>query len=142
MRGSMFRASLVLVSIFAVGVVAGVFLERLHSVSDSVTRSKPGADLGFSGAAVHAAAMSSLERALQLDREQVGQIHKVFEKHQGAVQESWEHLRPSLGIAMEKVHREVADLLNAEQRQAFHDWLEMHGGGVHQRHHGPSGDER
>ncbi len=129
MKGSVVRAALVLVSIFAVGVVAGVFLERLHSISDSVAGSPTVPDLGLSGAAVHAAAMSSLEDSLHLDPEQLDHIHQVFEKHQSVVQQSWESMRPSLSIAMEKVHREVADLLSAEQRQAFHDWLTRHGAG-------------
>lgn len=127
------RAAVALLCTFSVGLVAGAFLERLHTVSGSVPESVSGLHREsnapmISGAALHDAAMASLEEALHLESHQMAEIHGVFQKHQRIVQRSWETMRPSLDIAMQKVHHEVAELLTPEQQTAFTDWLEQHGG--------------
>jgi Spy/CpxP family protein refolding chaperone len=107
--GPRLRAGLALASVFTLGVLAGVALERYRS--------------GRGSEVEHEAVMTELVEELELDPVQVERIHAVFAKHREVVQQSWEELRPEVQSAMRDVHFEIAELLTPEQRRRFHEWL-------------------
>lgn len=109
-------AGIVLLFVFVLGALAGVFVERHHY--HSVARSG-----GPSAAEVHEAAMAEMNEALGLDEEQIEQIHAVLARHQQLVQRTWEQVRPEVQNAMREVHIEIAELLRPEQRERYHEWL-------------------
>ena len=109
-------AGVVLLFVFVLGALAGVFVERHHY--HSVSRSG-----GLSAEEVHAVAMAEMQEALGLDEEQIEQIHAVLARHQQVVQHAWEQLRPQVQGAMREVHLEIAELLRPEQRERYHEWL-------------------
>ena len=114
MSSQRLRAVVVLLFVFALGGLTGVFLDRHHFVPSP---------LELSAEALHNAAMSELQMALNLDDDQMAQIHAVLARHQDEVQTAWEALRPEVLSAMQNVHVEIADLLRPEQRDLYHVWL-------------------
>ena len=114
MMGPRARAGAVLLFIFALGVLAGIAYERHHAARPLVT---------MSAADEHEAAMAELQELLDLDEDQVVQIHAILAERQQMVQNMWEQLRPEVQNAMRQVHIDIADLLRANQREHFHDWL-------------------
>jgi len=114
MMGPRVRAGAVLLFIFALGLLAGIAYERHHAARPLAT---------MSAADEHEAAMAELQELLDLDEDQVAQIHKILAERQQTVQHMWEQLRPEVQNAMRQVHIDIADLLRPNQRERFHDWL-------------------
>ena len=114
MSSQRLRAVVVLLFVFALGGLTGVFIDRHHFAP---------APVELSAEAVHNEAMSELQTALTLDDDQVAQIHAVLARHQEEVQKAWEALRPEVQSAMQHVHVEIADLLRPAQRDLYHEWL-------------------
>jgi hypothetical protein len=109
-------AGVVLLLVFGLGALAGVFVERHHY--HSVVRSG-----GPSAREVHEAAMAEMHETLGLDDDQIEQIHAVLARHQQLVQRTWEQVRPEVQNVMREVHIEIAELLRPEQREHYHEWL-------------------
>ena len=114
LMGPRVRAGAVLLFIFALGVLAGVAYERHHAARPLAT---------MSAADEHEAAMAELQELLELDEEQLAQIHKILAERQQMVQHKWEQLRPEVQDAMRQVHIDIAELLHPNQRERFHEWL-------------------
>jgi len=114
MMGPRVRAGGVLLFIFALGVLAGVAYER-HFVARPL--------LTMSAADEHEAAITELRELLDLDEEQVAQIHRILAERQQLVQRKWEELRPEVQNAMRQVHTDIGELLHPDQRGRFHEWL-------------------
>lgn len=123
---------------FVVGLVCGLWIGPWIAGSRSVVMGSPSGEAEVSASARmstpvdfssdaarahHEAALQDLREAVGLDDAQVAQVHAVFARHQGAVQDAWQAVQPQIEIAMETVHREIADLLRPEQRGRYHDWL-------------------
>ena len=108
------RATAVLASVFALGVIAGMAIE---------THWAPHSPYGVSATAEHEAAMAELRELLELDDQQVAEIEGVIAQHQRTVELHWEQLRPEVQSAMRNVHQEISELLTDEQRRRFHRWL-------------------
>ncbi len=108
------RAGLVLLFVFTAGGVAGMAVERHHSIQ------LHGA---LSAADEHEAALTDLRQALDLDERQTEQIHAIMAERQQIVQSMWEQLRPEVQSAMRDVHTEIAALLRPDQQARFHDWI-------------------
>lgn len=115
MTGQRVLAGLVLMSVFSLGALVGVFIDRHHTLPH------PGA---VSPDEVHEAAIAELRDEIGLDEEQIRQIHAIMASRQQLVQRVWEQLRPELTAAMHDVHTEIAELLRPEQRERFRAWLE------------------
>lgn len=114
MMGPRVRAGAVLLFIFALGVLAGIAYERHLAAHPPAT---------MSAADEHEAAMAELQELLELDEDQVTQIHEILAERQQMVQRKWEQLRPEVQGAMRQVHIDIAELLHPNQRKRFHDWL-------------------
>lgn len=115
MTGPSLRAGLALAAVFAAGLLTGMFVERHHG----------GASLHPDTAQESAAAMAELREHLELDDEQIEQIHRLLADNQQVVDRMWEQLRPEVQEAMRQVHFEIAELLRPEQRERFHEWLKQ-----------------
>ena len=114
MIGQRVVAWVVLLLVFALGALTGIFVERHHSVAPSRE---------LSAEEVHEAAMAEMQEVLGLDEQQIEQIHAVLADHQQLVQRAWEQLRPEVQAAMREVHLEIAGLLRPDQIERYHDWL-------------------
>ena len=123
---------------FALGLVCGLWIGQSgaghgNPVGEAVevgsTRdpdggtTQPGSVIPGQEAAHHEAALRDLRQSVGLDDEQMQRVHEIFARNQGVVRAAWRAVQPEIEIAMEKVHREVADLLEPEQRRRYHDWL-------------------
>lgn len=117
MTGPRIRAAIALLAVFALGVVAGIWFERHHSASG------PWPMTPMTAAEQHRAAMAELREVLDLDDEQVEQIHAILAERQEVVEKMWELLRPEVQREMRDVHEEIVEILRPEQRERFHDWL-------------------
>jgi hypothetical protein len=114
MMGPRVRAGVVLLFVFALGVLIGTAFERHRSAPPLAT---------MSAAEEHEAAMVELREVVGLDDEQVAQVHAILAERQQIVQQTWEQFRPEVQAAMRQVHIEIAKLLRPDQRERFHDWL-------------------
>lgn len=112
--GTKLRAGLVLLFVFSAGVLSGILFEHWRADQPS---------LGVSPLEAHQAAMAELKETLQLDDEQTAQIHSILAENHQAVQRLWQQFRPQVHEAMQRVHLEIAELLNSDQRQRYHEWL-------------------
>jgi len=109
-------AGLVLASVFVLGAVVGVAIDRHHYLTLAPAE--------ISAEEMHAAAMAELRDEIGLDDEQIERVHAILASRQELVQELWEQLRPELQAAMQDVHEEIAELLRPEQLGRFHEWLQ------------------
>ncbi|TDI45425.1 MAG: hypothetical protein E2P02_07340 [Acidobacteria bacterium] len=75
----------------------------------------------MSAADEHEAAITELRELLELDEEQVAQIHRILAERQQFVQRTWEQLRPEVQNAMRQVHSDIGELLHPDQRGRFHE---------------------
>jgi len=118
MIGPRVRAGAVLLCVFAAGALAGTAVERhqLGRVAASVSLLGEGE-----------VAITELRAFLDLDDEQVAQIHAILADNQHTVQLMWEQFRPEVQAAMREVHMEIAALLRPDQAERFHNWILRHG---------------
>lgn len=115
MIGPRLRAGAVLASVFTLGVLTGVALERHHHVS------RP--SLHDDASSLHEETMAELKEVVGLDDAQVAEIETIMDKHRDMVQLAWQSLRPEVQRAMQALHVEIAETLRPEQRARFHEWL-------------------
>lgn len=108
------RAAVVVSTVFAAGFLTGMVFERHDAVP---------ATAAMSPAEEHDAAMDELQELLELDSEQVAQIHAILVDRQKLVETMWEQFRPEVQTAMRQVHVDIANLLRPDQRERFHEWL-------------------
>jgi len=112
-------AAVVLVSVFALGAVAGI---AVHGHLGAPLHGAPH-ETPTSAAELHEAAMRELRVQLELTDEQIAAINAIVARRQETVQRTWEQLRPEVQEAMRDVHEEIAALLNPDQAARFHEWL-------------------
>jgi hypothetical protein len=120
MIGPRLRAAAVLLVVFAVGSFAGTAFERHHIVRVAESVSLLGEN---------EVAMTELSEFLDLDDEQVAQVHAVLAENQHVVQLMWEEFRPEVQAAMREVHMDIAAVLRPDQAERFHAWILRHGSG-------------
>ena len=115
MMGQKLMATVVLVSVFSLGAVTGIFFDRHHAIS---------LDHSLSPGELHEAAMAEMVDVLRLDDQQLERIHNILMDRQELVQRAWERMRPQVSEAMAEVHAEIAEVLTPEQVVRYHEWLE------------------
>ena len=67
--------------------------------------------------------MGALQEFLDLDEQQMEQVHTILADRQDLVQRAWERVRPEVQDAMLEVHEEIAEILRPDQRARYHEWL-------------------
>ncbi len=114
------------VSILAVGVVLGIFLDRVVLQSSDMPSELESESTGLD--ATHEAFLGELSVDLGLTEVQVRQVHEILSRHQTSVNEAWTAVHSLLEAAIDSVTTEIEAVLDSTQREGLHDWLlERHG---------------
>ena len=114
------------VSILAIGIVVGVFLDRVILHTPDQALQPPTAAIALD--ASHEDFLRELHADLGLSEEQAGHVQEILSRHQAAVNEAWTVVHSRLGAAIDSVTAEIEALLDSEQRAGLHEWLmERHG---------------
>lgn len=113
-------------SILIMGVVAGVALDRVvliprHAMASSVARP-------LATPMDHEEVLAELGVELGLTDDQARQVHAIFARHQPTVDRAWETARAALLEAIAGATAEIDLVLNADQRERMHEWLELRHG--------------
>lgn len=109
------RAILAVTSLLVLGVVLGIAFERVLF--------KPAVSAADEPLNAQADMVVSLRAELDLEPAQVSQIEAILARHQAAVTDAWQTIRPRLRVAMDTVRSEIEAVLTSEQRERFRVWL-------------------
>ncbi len=109
------RAVMAATSLLILGGVLGIALERVLLTPD-VGAADESQD-------AQAEMVTSLQRELDLDPQQVAELEAVLARQQAAVTNAWEAIRPRLRAAMDTTRSDIEALLRPEQRERFRLWL-------------------
>jgi hypothetical protein len=120
------HATLGAISIFVIGVVVGVLIDRVvtrHStVAMELHAQQSAVDAGHEGF------LADLQNDLGLSADQASQVHEILNRHQEAVSDAWLAVHSRLEAAIDSVTSEIEQVLDADQRTALHEWLmQRHG---------------
>ncbi len=115
-------------SILVMGVVAGVALDRVVLIPRHAMSSPVGRPLATP--MDHEEVLAELVSELDLTDEQAGQVHGIFARHQPTVDRAWETARSALLAAIASATAEIDRILDADQRERMHEWLEVRHGGA------------
>lgn len=113
------------ISILAIGVVAGVLIDRalLHP-SELSAHTEPAATID----ATHDSFFHEMRADLGLNDQQARQVQEIFTRHQAAVNDAWSEVHTRLDAAIDSVTTEIEAILDQEQRADLHQWLvDKHG---------------
>lgn len=120
------HAALGAISILAIGIVTGVWLDRTilhpqavlaHSTQAATALDEP-----------HEEFLEDMRVDLGFTDEQARQVHEIMSRHQAAVNETWVAVHERLDAAIDSVTAEIEAILDSSQRSALHQWLiERHG---------------
>lgn len=114
------------VSILAIGVVVGVWLDRVVLHPNALAADTSSAALALD--ASHEGFLRELHADLGLTEEQAGRVQEILIRHQKAVNEAWLVVHSRLDATTDSVTAEIEAVLDSEQRVALHEWLmERHG---------------
>ena len=108
------RLAVAAVSIFVLGAVAGVVVDRWHRAS-----SGGGPDHGVRHTMEAERALEHLRSELHLDDAQVSTLDSVVREHQVYVDRVWAEARPEIQEAVDSVHAYIESILRPDQREAF-----------------------
>jgi len=114
------------VSILAIGVVVGIWLDRvvLHPTALAADTSPAAVALD----ANHEGFLQGLRDELGLTEAQASQIRQIMSRNQTAVDDAWSAVHFRLEAAIDSVTAEIEVILDPEQREGLHEWLmERHG---------------
>jgi len=114
------------VSILAIGVVLGIWLDRVVLHPSALAADTSSAALSLQ--ASHEGFLQGLRTDLGLTEEQAGQIRQIMSRHQTAVNDAWSAVHSRLEAAIDSVTAEIEVILDPGQRAGLHEWLmERHG---------------
>ncbi len=120
------HATLGAISIFVIGVVVGVLFDRVV-----IGHANGAMDLHTQQSAVdasHEGFMTDLRHDLGLSADQANRVHEILNRHQEAVSAAWLAVHARLEAAIDSVTSEIEQVLDADQREALHEWLmQRHG---------------
>lgn len=111
-------ALVVVVAVFATGFVAGIVGDRAHLLREGRILPKEG--MRFASARV----VRVMDRELDLSDEQRVKIENILSRREVRIDAVWAELRPKVREEIDGSNREIADVLNAEQRKGFELVLE------------------
>lgn len=120
------RALLASLSIFLLGAVAGVVLDRtmlIPAPADAVA-----ASVRRGGPRDHDDVLAELRTELSLSAEQSARVQEIFAGHHGEMEVAWAEVRANLQRAMGNATSEIEAVLDSSQIERLHAWLaERHG---------------
>lgn len=116
------RALLASLSIFLLGAVAGVVLDRTMLIPAH-------ADAGAAGVPRHHdEVLAELRAELVLSAEQSARVQEIFAAHHGEMEVAWAEVHANLRRATQQATSEIEAVLDSAQIERLHAWLaERHG---------------
>ncbi len=119
------RVLLAVLSIFVIGAVAGVALDRTMLIPAHADAAVAGAR---HGARHHDEVLAELRAELGLSAEQSRRVQEIFVAHQGEIEAAWTQVHANLQRAMQQATTEIETVLDSAQVERLHAWLaERHG---------------
>jgi hypothetical protein len=120
------RAVLAGLSIFLIGAVAGVVLDRALLTPANSHASVTGAERRVHRD--HDEVLADLSARLGLTSEQSARVREIFSEHQAEIDSAWAQVHRNLEGAFDDVTTDIEGMLDADQIQRLHAWLaERHG---------------
>lgn len=71
-----------------------------------------------------------LETEVRLDSAQRREISSILARHQAGIDSAWRHLQPNIKATLDSSLREIAAVLDAQQRETFRRMVARHHPGV------------
>ncbi len=105
-------------SLVIVGVALGVAADRIILAHHAPETNIPAGD--------DHAAVVAFRHVLELDDDQLAEIHRILIRNQASVDEAWQSLRVGMSEGIANAHDEIRALLTEEQLGLFEDWLDRH----------------
>lgn len=115
------RALLAALSIFLLGAVTGVVLDRTMLVPAHANAAAAGVRHG--GPRDHAEVLAELRAELGLSAEQAARIEEIFAARHGEIEEAWRVVHANLQRAMREATTEIEAVLDSAQIERLHAWL-------------------
>jgi len=120
------RALLAVLSIFVIGAVAGVALDRTMLIPAHADAAAAGFRRGVPRH--HDEVLAELRAELGLSAEQSRRVQEIFAAHQGEIEAAWAQVHANLQRAMQETTIEIETVLDSAQVERLHGWLaERHG---------------
>jgi len=120
------RALVAALSIFVIGAVAGVALDRAMLIPAHADAAAARAQGGVPRH--HEDVLAELRAELGLSAEQSRRVQEIFAAHQGEIEAAWAQVHADLQRAMQETTAEIATVLDSAQVERLHAWLaERHG---------------
>lgn len=115
------RTILALLSIFLIGGVAGVALDRTllipHHAGAAVTHARHGV------VQHHNEVFAELSAELELSADQSARVREIFAAHQGDIETAWSQIHANLQRAMQEATAEIEAVLDSAQVKRLHAWI-------------------
>ena len=115
------RALLAVLSIFLMGAVAGVVLDRTMLTPTHADAAATGGRHG--GPRDRDAVLAELRTELGLSTEQTARVQEIFAAQQGEIEAAWAEVHASLQRAMRETTTEIETVLDSAQVERLHAWL-------------------
>ncbi len=115
------RALVAALSIFVIGAVAGVVVDRAMLIpahADAAAARARG-----SVPRHHEDVLAELRAELGLSAEQSRRVQEIFAAHQGEIDAAWAQVHANLQRAMQQTTAEIATVLDSAQVERLHAWL-------------------
>ena len=120
------RALVAALSIFVIGAVAGVVVDRAMLIPAHADAAAARAQGGVPRH--HEDVLAELRAELGLSAEQSRRVQEIFAAHQGEIEAAWAQVHADLQRAMQETTAEIATVLDSAQVKRLHAWLaERHG---------------
>ena len=119
-------ALLAVLSIFVIGAVAGVVVDRTMLIPAHADAAAAGVRRGVPRHQDEV--LAELRTELGLSAEQSARVQEIFAAHQGQMEEAWAQVHANLQRAMQQTTAEIETVLDSAQVERLHAWLaERHG---------------
>jgi len=115
------RALLAVVSIFVIGAVAGVVVDRTMLIPAHADAAAASVRRGLPHH--HDEVLAELRAELGLSAEQSRRVQEIFAAHQGEIETAWTEVHANLQRAMHEATIEIETVLDSAQIERLHAWL-------------------
>jgi hypothetical protein len=116
------RALLAVLSIFVIGTVAGVVVDRTMLIPAHADAAAAGVPRH------HDEVLAELRAELGLSAEQSRRVQEIFAAHQGELEAAWTQVHANLQRAMRETTTEIETVLDSAQVERLQAWVvERHG---------------
>ncbi len=114
---------LAVLSIFVIGAVAGVALDRTMLIPAHADADAAAAGVRHGVPRHHDEVVAELRAELGLSAEQSRRVQEIFAAHQGEMEAAWAQVHANLQRAMRQTTTEIETVLDSAQIERLHAWL-------------------